>query len=109
MEFLNRIELIGIVGQVQCSPIKGCTVCRFQMVTEYAYKDKDGSNVIDCTWFSVVVLSSDTIAPDTLNGIHKGSAVHLYGRLRQFRYCTVEGVEQRGYVVFAHKVELIKG
>ncbi len=107
MEFLNKIELKGIVGIVQCNPVKDCTVYRFQLVTEYAYTDKDGSNVIDCTWFSVVAFSSDTISPDILNGIHKGSAVHVIGRLRQFRYCTVKGVEQRGYEVFAQIVELI--
>ena len=40
MEFLNKIELRGIVGQSSLNRVGDSQVCRFSLVTEYSYKDR---------------------------------------------------------------------
>ena len=42
MEFLNKIELRGIVGMTSLNRVGDSQVCRFSLVTEYSYKDRDG-------------------------------------------------------------------
>ena len=54
MEFINRIELVGVVGTIRRQSFSGRTVANFSVVAEYAYKDKNGGDVIETTWHNVV-------------------------------------------------------
>ena len=54
MEYINRMELQGVVGSVREIPVGNMKVVRFSVCTEYAYKDKSGASVIDCAWHSVI-------------------------------------------------------
>ena len=53
MEFLNKIELRGIVGQSSLNRVGDSQVCRFSLVTEYSYKDRGNNPVVDVTWFNI--------------------------------------------------------
>ena len=41
MEFLNRIELKGVVGRAEVNSFNNSQVCNFSVVTEYSTIDKD--------------------------------------------------------------------
>lgn len=99
MEFLNKVELKGLVGAISTRPVCDATCTKFSVVTETAYNSKDGACVIDCCWFSVVSFN----APE----LKKGTPVHVVGRMKYVRYCNQDGVEVSTYEVIAKTVELI--
>ena len=82
MEFLNRIELRGIVGTSSVNRVGDAEVCRFSIVTEYSYKDRDNNPVVDTTWFNVTAWEGKNM-PD-FRQIGKGAIVQLAGRVRTF-------------------------
>ena len=53
MEQLNRIELRGNVGNIKLQTVGDKLAARFTVATNYAYKDKDGSAVIETTWHNI--------------------------------------------------------
>ena len=42
MEFVNKIELRGIVGNSNVIPVGGTKVVRFSLAPDYAYKTNQG-------------------------------------------------------------------
>jgi single-stranded DNA-binding protein len=106
MEFLNKIEVIGIIGQCNCQTINGNTLARMSVVTECVCTDKENNPVIDPTWHSIRIWQKDTnVELDTLK---KSDAVHVIGRLRPQRYNTASGEEKIFYEIIAHQLELLK-
>lgn len=104
MEFLNKIELVGIVGMCAATDHDGVTSARFSMVTNYAYASQDGTPaVIETTWHNVVASQNDRSID--LRSLKKGDAVHVRGRLRTVRYAAVNGTEKIIPEVYAYSVE----
>ena len=99
MEFLNKIELRGLVGAVSTRPVCDAICTIFSVVTETAYNSKDGACVIECCWFSVVSFNAPKI--------NKGDKVHVVGRLKYVRYYNQDGAERTTYEVIANSVKLI--
>ena len=79
MEFLNRIEIQGIVGSVKITPVGDTRVARFSVCTETTYKGTAGI-VIDSCWFQISAWESEKIT--CLDRIEKGKAVRVSGRVR---------------------------
>ena len=52
MEQLNRIELIGTIGQVRLTEVADTRLARFSVATNVAYRSKDGAAVIETTCYS---------------------------------------------------------
>jgi Single-stranded DNA-binding protein len=104
MEFLNRIDLRGIVGKSSVTRIGETQLCRFSLVTEYAHKDKDGNQIVEVTWHNVVAFDSKTM-PD-LEQIQKGSIVRVRGRVRAFRVTMADGTEKSCWEVVARSVTI---
>ena len=80
MEFLNKIELRGIVGQSSLNRVGDSQVCRFSLVTEYSYKDRGNNPVVDVTWFNITAWEGKNM-PE-LHLIGKGVIVQVAGRVR---------------------------
>lgn len=106
MEQLNRIELRGIVGSVYIKEFGNAKVANFSVATDHCYKDREGTPVIDTTWFRIVSWESDTIKD--LDLLQKGSAVHVIGRVRMQRYTAADGSERSFFEVIASEVELME-
>ena len=107
MEFLNKIELRGVVGRADVNVVNGSHVCNFSVVTEYSTRDKEGNPVVDILWFNVSAWAGrDTIAD--LYTIQKGAWVRVVGRLRVRKYTTQTGEERSAMDVIAGRVELLK-
>ena len=105
MEFLNRIELRGIVGTTSLNRVGNSEVCRFSIVTEYSYKDRDNNPVVDTTWFNVTAWDGQNM-PD-FRQIGKGSIVQVNGRVRTFKYTMADGAERSGWEILARRITIL--
>ena len=105
MEFLNRIELRGFVGNVRKQKVSDRTVVSFSLATDYAFTDAQSCHVIETTWHRCVAWSSDA-NPD-LENVAKGSRVYVVGRLRAQRFTDINGYERTIYEVVASTVQLV--
>ena len=104
MEYLNKIELKGIVGRATnrfCTPTTSAT--SFSIVTEYCYKDMTGQDTIETMWMECYACDNKTA--QTLQG---GDRVHVIGRLHPQRYTDDSGEERATYKVIASSVEKIE-
>ncbi|MBR1509878.1 MAG: single-stranded DNA-binding protein [Bacteroidales bacterium] len=106
MEFLNRIELRGVVGRADVNSYNGSLVCNFSVVTENSAVDKEGNSTVESTWFNVTAWEGQPGIPD-LYSIQKGGWIRVVGRLRQRKYVTQDGEERMSLDVLARLVELI--
>ena len=106
MENLNRVELRGVVGNVKVQTVSDNRVYRFTLATSRAYKDKNGTAVIETTWHQVVAWENDNM-PD-LSQIEKGSKLYVSGRIRNQKYLNSEDVEKQVVEVVANRVVFVE-
>jgi len=107
MEFINRLELRGIVGRADVSSFNNSQVCNFSVVTDYSTVDREGNSAIDSTWFNVAAWSGRPGIPD-LSTIQKGSWVEVVGRVRVRRYMTQDNEERSSLDVIAREVRVLQ-
>lgn len=95
-EFLNRVELRGIVGsEPKITEVGGTAAARFPLCTNETCRDSAGTVCIETTWHSVTAWAGPRVC--NLADIHKGDAVHVEGRLG-YNYYTCPSGEQRSAV-----------
>ena len=104
MEYLNKIELNGVVGNFKITPINETKAARFSLLTQHTYKAKDGCCVVDCTWFSVTAFESERIK--NLDQLEKGKVAHVIGRVRNQNYIDAEGKERQIWEVVADQLQI---
>ena len=105
MEQLNRVELRGIVGNVRIQTYDENKVARIGLATNFAYKDREGTAVIDTSWHNVIAGEGRNI--QGLEKIEKGTKLHVLGRIRYQKFTGVDGVERVGTDILASEVEII--
>ncbi len=106
MEFLNKLELRGVVGRADVNTYNGNNVCNFSVVTETAGVDREGNSVVDPTWFNVTAWNGIQ-GLMSLEEIQKGIWVYVQGRIRVRKYTTQDGEERTASDVLARRVEII--
>lgn len=104
MEQLNRIELVGIVGNVRFESFDGTKVARFSVVTNHAFKDHEGCLCIEATWHNVIAWEG---RKNGIDNLEKGRAVHVLGRIRIQKYINVAGFESSSPEIVASEVKVI--
>ena len=104
MEFINRIELVGVVGTIRKQTYCGRVVANFSVVTEYTYKDRNGGSVIETMWHNVVAWQNGDMPLDL---IERGTSVCVQGRLRCRRYTGENGESRTSYEVIAASVNIV--
>lgn len=98
---LNRVELKGIVGAVKCFNLPDDNkIYRISLATNYAYKAKDGSAVIETTWHEVSIPSS-AIKDEAV--IEKGKHLHIIGRIRNVRFTCSDGDVRQSTEILANE------
>ena len=107
MEFLNRIEVKGVVGSSRTTTLDNNQIITFSLATEYYYTDKSGMGVVETTWFTVRGFKRDGIAQSTIENIKRGNNVYVVGRIRQQRYVDGDGIEQRQNEIMAQTISII--
>ena len=104
MEYLNRIELRGIVNLVSQNKVGDFIATRFTLYTESEAKDGRGVSFVEPTIFNCTAWSNT--CPDAYL-MKSGDVVEVVGRLRSFRYTMADGSERAGMEVLVHKTKII--
>ena len=105
METINKIELLGIVGSVRFQHINDKQMAKFTVVTNRAYKNKEGAPVIETQWHNVTAFEGKNV--QDLDKIEKGRAVKVTGRLQVQRYTGVDGVERTSVDVICTRLTIL--
>lgn len=105
MEHLNKVQLRGVVGNINLQELSGKRVCRFTLATDRAYKDAMGEPRIDTTWHTINAWEGSKNIPD-LELIKKGSKVEVLGRIRNTKAENADGGIQTYSDIQAVKVKL---
>ena len=110
MEFINKIELRGVVGRADVNSYNGNRVINFTLITEYSARDKEGNATTEATWFNISYWEGrdPSVPAEVLDQIGKGSWVHLVGRLRTRNYTTVDNEEKTALDVIAQSIKLVE-
>ena len=106
MEFLNSVEITGVVGKVNTQNVSDHKVANISVVTEESFRDANGCAIIETTWFNVVAWQTDKM-PD-LDTIERGSRVNIKGRLRLKRYVNADGESRTMSEVVANTVRVVQ-
>ena len=102
---LNRIELIGIIGNVVTRSISdNDMVANFSVATNYAYY-YNNSPVIETTWHNVVAFKSGKYID--FDAIVKGGKIHVIGRVKQELYVDINNEKKSLFKIVASTVEAI--
>jgi len=100
---INKIELRGNVGQEpRVSVVGENSVIKFSVATNEVYKDKSGNLTEETTWHYVSAWQGKDIAQ--FSTIHKGTCVHVIGKIRSGKYTDKSGEEKSFYEVLASSV-----
>lgn len=105
MEFINKIELQGIVGNVVINTIQASNLARFSLLVEETYKSTDGTPVIQASWFSCIAWQDKKIKD--FNKIKKGATIHLSGRVRMQRYEDSTGANRYVWEIVCQELEVL--
>lgn len=105
MEQINRIELRGNVGSVKLQNFENRKMARISLATNFAYKDKLGSAVIETTWHNLIAWEGKNVSD--LDKIKVGTMLQASGRMRFQRYKTAEGEEKELPEVLVSKLSII--
>ena len=104
-QYINRVELQGIVGTSRVSNLGEKNAVSFSLATNYAFKDKEGCHVIETTWHNCTFFADKE---DDLSIYDKGTPLHIEGRLRNLRYTDACGCERTTIEVVASKVRRVE-
>ena len=102
---INRVELQGRAGTVRISPAIGSIAANFSLMTEHTVISVEGKMLVETTWHNVLAVEGGEVF---LEGITRGSLVHLTGRLRTVRYTAVDGGERTFTEVVADSLKVLE-
>lgn len=105
MEFINRIELQGIVGNVTVNTIQANNLARFSLLVEETYKSTDGTSVIQASWFNCIVWQDKKIKD--FSKIKKEAIIHLNGRVRMQAYTDANGANRHVWEIVCQELEVL--
>jgi len=101
-DFINRVELQGIVGSERSYQVGTSTMHRFSIAVNRVYRTNEDVAVVETTWVCCLAEESRMSDPDAVS---KGNMVHLVGRLRQQRFTTETGEDRYSYEVLVEQLE----
>ena len=102
---INRVELQGRAGTVRISPAIGSIAANFSLMTESPVISVEGKKLVETTWHNVLAVEGGEVC---LEGITRGSLVHLTGRLRTVRYTASDGTERTFTEVVAESLKVLE-
>lgn len=107
MNMINRIEIVGTVGNSRLSSFEDRQTVNFSVVTNYVYKSRDNIPVFETMWFNVSAWEGKGISHEAIGEIQKGSDVRVLGRLREREYTASDGSIRHITEVVASNVEIL--
>ena len=107
-DFINRIELQGVVGSIQTSSnMDTVQKAVISLAIDNFFYNDSGDIACHRIWIEVDAESCDGgISAELLSKIEKGDVLHIDGKMAVRRYQSAEGIESRNYYVKAHRLEI---
>jgi single-strand DNA-binding protein len=106
MQYINKIEIQGIVGSIRSNTLFNDTVYSMSVETTTMYRSKETQQPIAETMWHIVVVWASTTSTD-LSKVEKGTPVRVVGRLRTTKYTDPNGIERMYNEVIAGEFEII--
>lgn len=107
MAYLNRIEIIGNIGNdAEVKTVGDVSVVTFSVACTDKYKDAQGQMQQQTTWFSCDLWRRQTGIAQYLK---KGTQVWIAGRMRCDKYTDRQGVERTSWSIRVESIELLGG
>lgn len=106
MEFLNKVELQGIVGSCRIQEVDGTKIANISIATEQHYCDSESLFMIEVLWHNLRVVECEECP--NLESITKGSKLYVLGRLHTRQYLDQDGDNKFSSEIIASKVTIIK-
>ena len=100
MEFLNKVELKGVVGRVSTTKVADKSITNFSLMTEQVNVNKDGLQATEVAWFYCTTFNEIAI--------NKGDHAHVLGRLRIRRRTAGDGTERVSCEVVAASITILE-
>ncbi len=104
-QFINNIELLGIVGSVRVDDTEDGQVVRFSVVVEDSHIGTDGQRSITMTWLNCVYSSNGEIEPSKMP--KRNSKIHLTGRLHNITSTRYDGIVSVATLVIVKSFEIL--
>ena len=79
---LNKVQIIGNVGQIEIRKSNGKKVASFSIAANESYKDKDGKKIEKVNWFRVAAFSDHYVEVI----VKKGDRLFIEGSLQNSSY-----------------------
>lgn len=97
MEYINKVELLGVVNKFA---ISDTDFYNFSICILNTYKMEEEA-IVETTWLNVKANGKN------VNGvITKGKFAHVIGRIKTSKYCSSDGKEHYSYYILANKVKI---
>lgn len=106
MEQLNKVELVGIVGNVRVSRAGDGRIARITLATSHIYTPADESPVIETTWHNIDAIEDGDRIKD-VEAIKTGDKLRVLGRIRNIRVYDEYGKPYASISIIANSVEVI--
>lgn len=99
MEYINKVELVGIVGTITETEFLKGRITRLAVATNYGYNSSNNTPIIETTWHNVAYFGKTELK--------KGDSVRIIGRIRATRYTDSRGEENIAKDILANEIEKI--
>ena len=99
---LNKILLVGNVGNVEIRTVGDNKVANFSLATSERFKNKDGETTEKTTWHSVQVWGKT--ADYIEKYVTKGTMLFVEGKLESRKYTDRDGNDRTVYEVRAENI-----
>lgn len=105
MEFINKIELLGYVGEAKTSIIGDTKKADFSLCVHENFNGADGTLLTQTTWFKCSAWEEKGIKD--VSSIKKGLFVHLKGRVKAQTYTDKNGNDHYVWEVICKELEVL--
>ena len=92
MQYINKAEILGRVGDVRTNKVGENMVANLKVVTERIYISKDGKTVTEKTWHLVTVW--DNVGGPGIGEIKVGDIVQAIGPIFYRKYVNIDNQER---------------
>ena len=102
--YLNKVQLIGIVGRVELKDVSNSDLLSIRLVTDYSYKDNEGNWQKVETWHRIVKWNAPNYFKENI-GV--GDKLYVEGRLKTSKYTTADGSVNYSTDIVANEILIL--
>lgn len=106
MESVNRIEILGNVGNIRIQEAGESRAIHLSVVTNRVARNKNGENYVEATWHYVEAWENQANIAD-FSKITKGCWVRVIGRIKNNKYTGSDKIERYTTDIVANRLEVV--